>query len=219
MNIHELAAQAIKNQDFYKKHYAPMECLAQAVDRMTDDCVNETFILKTLAPIYLALGPKSRSAKKNPTGLARYALFAADKDTRFYLNYIHVTQTHIVASDGCTLLVGPNDENLEPGYYCPKHLVRLHEPDFAKYPSLERVLNTSVTATINPNIPDRVKVKIEDKKNVELVFYKEQIFNRLYIARAEHALHGLPDTADLFSDGLLIKKDDLIAIVVHRRSE
>lgn len=219
MNIHELAAQAIQNENWYKKYHVPLECLAQAVDRMTSDAVDDNTILEILAPIYLALGPKSRSTKKYPTGLARYAHFAASGETRYYLNFIHVTPSVIVASDGSTLLSGPNDENLEPGYYCPKHLVKLHDSSFATYPDYTNALNAKVLATIIPNNPDQVKAKIEDKKNIELVIYRNVIFNNAYIKRVEHAMHGLPETADIIDGGMLIKKDDLIAVVMARRCE
>lgn len=77
--------------------------------------------------------------KKAKTPFEWVARAMADKDIRYYLNYVYITDKVIVATDGHRLHIVNNDDQLEPGFY-NKAGDKVESPGFAPYPDYERVI-------------------------------------------------------------------------------
>ena len=204
MNINDIARESILNPKWYAQSTAT-EALDDIIKRLSGT-MPEDQLLQLAVTIYRKITPKCSS--KKPTGLGRFSPFAAKKDVRYYLNFIQITEDSIVASDGATLLFGTNSGEYEPGYYDPKALVLLHDPDWARYPDFKKLL-TEPSKIID--ISDGSKITHEgDLIKIE---YGGMQFNQLYIERVKKALGGLPDTAKASDLGLMFEKDGFTAFV------
>ncbi|MDE3021836.1 MAG: hypothetical protein KGI54_08255 [Pseudomonadota bacterium] len=67
------------------------------------------------------------------------SLFRANKDVRYYLNMIHATGSHLVASNGHVLIQIEN--NAPPGFYSDTGIL-LEGSDYAKFPDFNRIMGT-----------------------------------------------------------------------------
>lgn len=90
-----------------------------------------------LAALYCHFTPPQPKVAK--TDWQWVALAMGKKDIRFYLNYVHVDERRIVATDGHRLHTIPNTENLAPGFYLANG-DRVEDPSFAKYPDIDRAI-------------------------------------------------------------------------------
>lgn len=79
--------------------------------------------------------------KKPKTAWQWVAKAAAKQDVRYYLNHVYVERDRIIATDGHRLHMASNDDKLPDGFYCPKTMILQHEPDYAKFPDVDRVLH------------------------------------------------------------------------------
>lgn len=90
-----------------------------------------------LARLWAFFLPKAAPRARSPFDWASKAI--GKNDTRYYLNFVYVTEAEIIGTDGHSLHIAPNGGSiLEPGYYGPEG-VRLHGPDYARYPDVRRV--------------------------------------------------------------------------------
>lgn len=89
--------------------------------------------LHTLANFFLP------TLTKKPKDLWEWVAKAAGTDdVRYYLNYVHVSEKWIEATDGHRLHRIPNAEGIEPGYYQPATRQKM-EVD-GKFPDTDRVI-------------------------------------------------------------------------------
>lgn len=81
--------------------------------------------------------PAPRAAKTLEQWVAKAA---GKKDVRYYLNYLYADPAgYLVATDGHRMHVIDLPEGMQPGYYCPKTLERLHDTEEWRYPDWQRI--------------------------------------------------------------------------------
>ncbi|WP_067516933.1 hypothetical protein [Endozoicomonas ascidiicola] len=99
--------------------------------------IGETPTELELDRLYLFFAPTA--TRTNMTGEQWVAKAVAKNDVRFYLNYVHVKEGAMYASDGHRLRWIKTDK--ENGFYCPKTLEPVDLD--AKFPEVERIINNN----------------------------------------------------------------------------
>lgn len=92
--------------------------------------------LRNLAALYAYFMPAA--PKKAKTPFQWVALAMGKQDVRYYLNYVHVTENHIEATDGHRMHKTPNHDSLPAGFYNAAG-DKVKAPDFANFPDTGRV--------------------------------------------------------------------------------
>jgi len=92
--------------------------------------------------------PAPRAAKTLEQWVAKAA---GKKDVRYYLNYVYADPAGcLVATDGHRMHVIDLPEGMQPGYYCPKTLERLHDTEEWRYADWQRIVPTPTTQELQP---------------------------------------------------------------------
>jgi hypothetical protein len=97
--------------------------------------------LADLAALYTYFMPPKR--KKARTLLEWVALAAGRKNPHKAFNYVYVDNAHAVATDGHRLHFVPLsaiESELAPGFYCPRTLHRLYEPEDFQFPDWQHIV-------------------------------------------------------------------------------
>ena len=122
------AANIIKKPSKKVAHEIIKELYAQAPDDETS---------ANLAKLYKYFMPPIPKTPKTPFDWVAGAMGV--NDVRYYLNYVHVDADYIGATDGHRLHRVANTDCLPPGFY-NKVGDKVHEPDFANFPNVSRVI-------------------------------------------------------------------------------
>lgn len=158
--MENIAKFALTHKDVLSKQNA-FSAFETIVDQLTDS--QKIDYERELATLYLKFF-KAETAKKISDPYLIIGQFTADKDVRYYLNYVYVTEQNIIASNGHYLATMPNSEKLESGFYDTKQKLKLENFDFARYPSFNKVFEGEWG---DVDINDIVDIKIlmtNDKK-------------------------------------------------------
>lgn len=133
-----IARYAARNSKILSKHINPLSSL-ESIYNLLDDSQKET-AESDLARLYLQFYKPQKPGSKNKNPLSMLSEFTAKNETRYYLNYIQVTDNYAVASNGHYLLKTKMSLNIETGFYDPKLLVKTEGPEFCKYPDFSNAL-------------------------------------------------------------------------------
>ena len=125
-NLNEIARLACA-----MKKPSRIDVYSQLITVIEAGDVNDQF----LASIYAFFLPPL-AAKKVPEQWV--ALAMAKNDVRYYLNFVYSDGKRLVATDGHRLHVLKTNQ-YPPGYY-DQQLVKIHGPEYAKYPDIDRVI-------------------------------------------------------------------------------
>lgn len=107
--------------------------LKVVIEKLTDDQRYE--LNAELARLYANFMP---AVPKRPASMFDWvAKCIAEADIRQELNYVHVTEQHITATDGCRIHRAPNAGGMPPGYY-DKAGTLIHAPAEFNFPKVER---------------------------------------------------------------------------------
>lgn len=186
---------------------------------------NAQVILKTLAEQYPESIPDLAKLytyfmpplpKKVTSNFQWVAQAIGRKDVRYYLNYVYVTSSQFIGTDGHRLHVAPNDTGLVPGFYFANGDMA-HDTDYAIYPDWERILNPDKEFTIN--IDTDLKLYDLNQVNPKWLAYVIQDIgvNKVYL---DQAVNGLDNpTIALHKDKKQFKivSGDRMAIVMPLR--
>ncbi|GGX91279.1 hypothetical protein GCM10007160_18470 [Litchfieldella qijiaojingensis] len=112
------------------------EKLKEIIETMGEQYIDSS-AKDALASLYAYFMPKAPAKPKSDFEWVAKAV--AKDDARYYLNWVYVTEKHIVGTDGHRLHMARNWEGLEPGFYDVSG-VRCHDPNWAQYPNYERVV-------------------------------------------------------------------------------
>jgi hypothetical protein len=138
------AANTIKKPSKKVAHEIIKELYAQAPDDETS---------ANLAKLYKYFMPPIPKTPKTPFDWVAGAMGV--NDVRYYLNYVHVDADHIEATDGHRAHRVANTNGLPSGFY-NKAGDKVHEPAFADFPNISRV------------IPDAKDLQLEDVQASQL---------------------------------------------------
>ena len=138
------AANIIKKPSKKVAHEIIKELYAQAPDDETS---------ANLAKLYKYFMPPIPKTPKTPFDWVAGAMGV--NDVRYYLNYVHVDADHIEATNGHRAHRVANTNGLPSGFY-NKVGDKVHEPDFANFPNISRV------------IPDAKDLQLEDVQASQL---------------------------------------------------
>lgn len=187
--------------------------------------VDAQVILKTLADQYPESIPDLAKLytyfmpplpKKVTSNFQWVAQAMARKDVRYYLNYVYVTSSQFICTDGHRLHVAPNDTGLVPGFYFANGDIA-HDTDYAKFPDWERILNPDKEFTIN--IDTDLKLYDLQPLAAKLLAYVIQDIgvNKVYLDQAINGLDKPTITLHKDKKQFKIVSGDRMAIVMPCR--
>lgn len=183
-----IAITAIKHRDILSKQNA-FTAFETIVNQLSDS--QKIDYERELATLYLKFF-RAETAKKISNPFLIIGQFAAKEDVRFYLNYVHVSEDLIVASNGYYLATMPNTEKLEPGFYDTKQKLKLENFDFARYPKFDKVLEGEwKIVDINDIIDVKILMTKEKKpKPYNCVKIGSHYYQESYIQKIKNFYHS-----------------------------
>lgn len=208
-DMHEVArvADTLSNTDVNKRS------LYELVIKIASN--DGAVTVEELARFYRAYSPAHPAKPKIPEQWVWKAV--AKNDVRNYLNYAYSDGRRLIGTDGHRMHVW-HTTLYSPGFY-DKNMVRIHEPEFARYPEIDRVIPNAKN-TKHLKTPDDFKVFHNDestKKPEPLVMCEDVCFSDIYIKDAisgmKQPLVHLRDK----TDACMIIDEDLLAVVMPRR--
>lgn len=134
-------AESARNVRFVRNKAMAFNSVKTIIENLTEE--QERELHGELARLYATFQP---AAPKKPKTLFDWVAKAVGwKDKRQYLRFIYVTDERMIGTDGHRVHIAPNQDGLEPGYY-DANGVKVHNPDFAKFPEIDRVVPTQLTS-------------------------------------------------------------------------
>jgi hypothetical protein len=185
--------------------------LNQAIKNLENDPAVETLgpaAFQSIIYMVNRLQVKEASAMSASSPFKKAAMFMAKKDTRHYLQYIYSDGSRLIASDGHTLIT--IDAAYPPGFYNAAGQ-KVEEPDFARYPDVDRVIPKKQGKPVN--LADGESSLSDGKKPEKLLRINGTAFAQKYIDRMIKA--GCTEY-ELHPNMIVGKTDGITCIVMPR---
>ena len=131
-----------------------------------------------LAQLYTYFMPSIPKKPKTPFDWVAKAI--GKKDVRYYLNWVHVTTEFITATDGHRMHRAPNVTHLAPGFY-DAHGHKIHEPDYAKFPDVERIVPRNDTMSDITTDMDTATIEVTGQVHAYRFASTNHKINTLYM--------------------------------------